>query len=394
MTPPDRSTSTASSFTALDILEKLVAIPVLPGQKNRQIVDFIAQFLEGQGVQVSRLVGPEGDRENLFATIGPNASGGVILSGHMDVVPVEGQPWTSDPFALAKRDGKLFGRGATDMKGFLACVLAAVPYFKSLNLSVPIHIAFSYDEEIGCRGVPHLIDALPSLCEAPAFCVVGEPTGMKPVLAHKGKVAAEFTFKGKSAHSSTPGLGENAIYPAAELLLYARELANELEAEGPFDPRFDPPHSTVVSGVVHGGSAVNIIPEICSARLEVRSIPAQQASDIMQKLDDKRQSLQEQARQAGGRLETSVTELASYPGLAPTENRQFIAMMERLAGTTAEQSVAYGTEAGLFAKAGIDTIVCGPGLMERAHKADEFILEEELNACSSFLRKLADEFAG
>ena len=243
------------------ILADLVAIPSLPGTPNAAIVDRVRAELARHGVESAVIAGPEGDRSNLFATIGPRDRPGYILSGHMDVVPTEGQVWATDPFRLASDGARLSGRGTTDMKGFLACVLAMVPEFLGMPLTRPVHIAFSYDEEIGCRGVGHMIERLPSLCARPAGCIVGEPTEMRPVLSHKGKQALELVIEGRAGHSSNPALGENALYPAAELLLFIRDRAARLAAEGPFDARFSPPHATLQAGVVHGGNAVNIIPD-------------------------------------------------------------------------------------------------------------------------------------
>ncbi|MCE3250069.1 MAG: acetylornithine deacetylase, partial [Geminicoccaceae bacterium] len=323
--------------------------------------------------------GPEGDRSNLFATIGPRDRPGYILSGHMDVVPVEGQVWATDPFRLSPDGERLFGRGTTDMKGFLACVLAMVPEFLAMPLARPVHLAFSYDEEIGCRGAPHLIERLPSLCAQPAGCIVGEPTEMRPVLSHKGKQAVELVIEGRAGHSSNPALGENALYPAAEVLFFVRDLAARLAAEGPFDERFSPPHTTLQAGVVHGGSAVNIIPDRASVEIEVRSVPG---------------LAPDRAKAEGRQLRVSHRELASYPALPPPEDRALADLMERLTGHAALASVSYGTEAGLFHAAGIPAIVCGPGAIARAHRANEYVLKSELAACRDMLRGLGAVLAG
>ncbi|MBD8890959.1 acetylornithine deacetylase [Roseibium litorale] len=377
-----------------EILTTLVGFDCLPGRPNGEIAGYVQGYLATQGVDCAVLPGPEGGRVNLFATIGPKDVPGYILSGHMDVVPVEGQVWTSDPFRLTDQAGRLTGRGATDMKGFLACVLAAVPLFKAANLKRPVHIAFSYDEEIGCRGVPHLIARLPELCALPTGCIVGEPSDMRPVLSHKGKQAVEITFTGKAAHSSQPALGENALYPAAELLLFVRDLSAKMEAEGPFDARFSPPSSTVVAGIVSGGSAVNIIPDLCRLAFEVRSVPGAAPQDVSAKVLAKLDALLAAAKTEGRALSASWQELASYPALAPTREAGFVALMERLSGGEAIQSVSYGTEAGLFQAAGVPSIICGPGSISRAHRPDEYILREELAACMAMLERLAGELAG
>ncbi|MCJ8507146.1 acetylornithine deacetylase [Rhizobium lemnae] len=377
------------AFSVEMLLADLVAFPVLPGAANDAIAQYVRSYLASHGVECTVLPGPDGDRVNLFATIGPKDVPGYVLSGHMDVVSVEGQKWSADPFRLTDRDGRLTGRGTTDMKGFLACMLAAVPLFQAAGLKRPVHLAFSYDEEIGCRGVPHMIARLPDLCAPPKGCIVGEPTDMRPVLSHKGKQAIEITFTGKAAHSSQPALGENALYPAAELILFIRDLLARMEAEGPFDTRFSPPSSTIVAGIVLGGSAVNIIPDLCRLAFEVRSVPGVAPQDVSAKVLEKLHLLLGSAEAAGRKISATWTELSSYPALAPTQDAAFVDIVERLSGGLAIPSVSYGTEAGLFQEAGIPSIVCGPGSITRAHRPDEYILRDELAACMTMLQRLA-----
>ena len=376
------------------ILADLVAFPSLPATPNAAIVDRVRAELARHGVESAVIAGPEGDRSNLFATIGPRDRPGYILSGHMDVVPVEGQVWATDPFRLSPDGERLFGRGTTDMKGFLACVLAMVPEFLAMPLARPVHLAFSYDEEIGCRGAPHLIERLPSLCAQPAGCIVGEPTGMRPVLSHKGKQAVELVIEGRAGHSSNPALGENALYPAAELLLFVRDLAARLAAEGPFDERFNPPHTTLQAGVVHGGSAVNIIPDRASVEIEVRSVPGLAPATVTAEVVGELVALADRAKAEERQLRVSHRELASYPALPPPEDRALADLIERLTGHAALASVSYGTEAGLFHAAGIPAIVCGPGAIARAHRANEYVLKSELAACRDMLRGLGAVLAG
>jgi len=376
------------------ILADLVVIPSLPGNPNAAIVDRIRAELARHGVECAVIPGPEGDRSNLFATIGPRDRPGYILSGHTDVVPVEGQAWTSDPFRLAIDGERLSGRGTTDMKGFLACVLAMVPEFLAMPLARPVHIAFSYDEEIGCRGAPHLIERLPSLCVPPAGCIVGEPTEMRPVLSHKGKQSLELVIEGRAGHSSNPALGENALYPAAELLIFVRDLAARLAAAGPFDARFDPPHPTLQAGVIRGGSAVNIIPDRASVEIEVRSVPGLAPAAVTAEVLAELAALAGRAMTEGRHLRVSHRELASYPALPPPEERTLAELMERLTGQFSLPSVSYGTEAGLFHAAGIPAIICGPGAIVRAHRANEYILKSELEACRGMLRGLGAVLSG
>jgi acetylornithine deacetylase len=380
--------------TIESILADLVAIPSLPGTPNAAIVERVRAELARHGVESAVIPGPEGDRSNLFATIGPRVRPGYILSGHMDVVSTEGQAWATDPFRLASDGARLWGRGTTDMKGFLACVLAMVPEFLAMPLERPLHIAFSYDEEIGCRGVSHLIERLPYLCERPAGCIVGEPTEMRPVLSHKGKQALELVIEGRAGHSSNPALGENALYPAAEVLLFVRDLAARLAAEGPFDGRFRPPHATIQAGVVRGGTAVNIIPDRASVEIEVRSVPGLLPAAVTAEVVAELAAIADRATAAGRHLRISHRELSSYPALPPPEDRELVGLMERLTGLAALPSVSYGTEAGLFHAAGIPAIVCGPGAIARAHRANEYIQRSELEACRGMLRGLGVALSG
>ena len=370
------------------ILADLVACADLPGAPNARVAACVAGHLRRMGVEPAVLPGPEGDRVNIFASIGPRDGPGVILSGHMDVVPVEGQVWASDPFRLTERDGRLLGRGSSDMKGFLACMLAMVPEFQRAGLRRPVHLAFSYDEEIGCRGVPNLIAALPALCAPPAACLVGEPTALRPVLSHKGKQAMRVTFRGRAAHSAQPAAGVNANYAGAALMLAIRDLDARRTVEGPFDPRFDPPQSTLVAGVVRGGTAVNIIPEQCVVEFEVRGIPADDPAAIAAEVEAAAAALVAE----GAALGCTAERLSAYPALPPA-GAGLAALLERLTGQAPLQSVSYGTEAGLFQAAGIPAIVCGPGEIARAHRADEYILPGELAACCAMLRILAAELS-
>ena len=376
------------------ILADLVAFPSLPGRPNAAIVDRARAEFARHDVECAVIPGPEGDRSNLFATVGPGDRPGYILSGHMDVVSTEGQAWATDPFRLSPDGERLLGRGTTDMKGFVACVLAMVPEFLAMPLARPVHIALSYDEEIGCRGAPHLIERLPSLCARPVGCIVGEPSEMRPVLSHKGKQAMELVIEGQAGHSSNPALGENALYPAAELVLFVRDLAARLGNEGPFDARFDPPHATLQAGILRGGNAVNIIPDRASVEIEVRSVPGLQPSVVTAKVVRELMAISDRAKAEGRHLCVSHRELASYPALPPPEDRALADLMEQLTGQRSLQSVSYGTEAGLFHAAGIPAIVCGPGAIVRAHRANEYILKSELAACRSMLRGLGAILAG
>lgn len=361
------------SCTPLQFLDRLVACPTVVGTPNGALMKLVAQFLGGQGARVHVLPGPESDRFNLFATIGDPSVPGYILSGHVDVVPATEQEWTGDPFALRREGGKLIGRGACDMKGYLAAVLSAVPQLSQMPLKAPIHIALSYDEEAGCKGVPHLLARLPDLCAPPLGCFVGEPSGMVPVLAHKGKAALKLTARGRSGHSSRPDLGANAIHALVPALAIAVEQAEKL-TRGPFDDRFQPAHSSLQVGTVGGGSAINIIPDGAEARIEARAIAGVDPRDLLNPL-------------------TSVPGveaewLSAYPALALDPAHPLAALAADLSGNGPLGAVSYGTEAGLFQAAGVPAIICGPGDIARAHRPDEYLTEDELMAAHAMVLAL------
>lgn len=366
---------------ATDILTALVGFPSIVGTPNAAIVEWIRSYLQGIGFTVHVLRGPEGDRANLFASIGPSDKAGYILSGHMDVVPAHEAGWSSDPFTLRRDGEKLFGRGTSDMKGFLAAVLAAVPALAALPLNHPIHLAFSYDEEAGCRGVPHLLARLPELCVAPLGAVIGEPSGMRPILAHKGKAAARITLRGQSGHSSRPDLGLNAVHAMATVLQAAVSTAQDL-ASGPFDPTFEPPYSSLQAGLIQGGQALNIIPDLCTLDLEARAISGVDPATLLSPIRIAAEGL----RTSGIGVEWE--ELSAYPALSLVRQAALADLLTELTGQEPLAAVSYGTEAGLFQTAGVDAIICGPGDISRAHKPDEYILASELSACQSMIEEL------
>lgn len=372
-------------MSAEEILAALVAIPSVVGRPNAAVVGCVADYLAGHGVEAKVLPGPEGDRANLFATIGPAEGAGLILSGHMDVVPAEEPTWTSDPFRLRADGDKLYARGTSDMKGFLACVLAAVPAIKAAGLGRPVHIAFSYDEESGCRGVPHMIARLPELCAAPAAAVIGEPSGLVPVLAHKGKAAARIEIRGKSGHSSRPDLALNAIHGMAEVLAAAVAVSEALTT-AERDETFAPPYSTLQVGTIRGGDALNIVPDRVVAEVEARAIAGVSPVALLAPV---RAAAERLAARGYG---VDWTEIADYPALALAPDAPIARALVGLTGARPIPAVSYGTEAGLFQAAGIDAIICGPGDISRAHKPDEYIERGELAACTKLLERLALSF--
>lgn len=371
---------------AEEILTELIGLSSVVGRPNAAITGWIADYLKSFGITAQLLPGPEGDRANLFATIGPRDVPGLILSGHMDVVPAEEPDWSSDPFTLRREGERLFGRGTSDMKGFLAAALAIVPSLARKDLARPIHLAFSYDEEAGCRGVPHLIAQLPALCATPAAAVIGEPSGMTPILAHKGKAASRIDIRGRSGHSSRPDLGLNAIHAMGAVIAATDSAALALQV-GPLDPVFAPPYSTVQIGTIRGGEALNIIPARCRVEIEARAIagisPAKLLEPVLAVLA---------ALEARG-FETRFEPIAAYPALSLSADAPIAALLSELTGAAPIPAVSYGTEAGLYQAAGIDAIICGPGDIARAHKPDEYITRSELSDCTQLLERLCQTFA-
>ncbi|WP_306152158.1 acetylornithine deacetylase [Roseovarius sp. MMSF_3281] len=365
------------------MLATLVAYETVVGCPNLSLIDAVADWLEGHGISCRILVGPEGNRANLFATIGDAAQSGYVLSGHVDVVPAGEPEWQADPFTLRIQGDRLIGRGACDMKGFVAAVLAAVPDLADMAPAVPIHIALSYDEEAGCKGVPHMIAAMPDLCAPPLGCIVGEPTGLVPVLAHKGKAALRLQATGVAGHSSRPDLGANAIHALLPVLVAARAQARALELEGPRDDRFAPPWSSLQIGTVAGGQALNIIPERAEAEIEVRAIAGAAPQELLAPVIE--------AAEAAG-VETDW--LSSYPPLALGATEPLSVLVAELSGHAPLPAVSFGTEAGLFQQAGVPAIICGPGDIARAHRPEEYLTLPELRACHEMILELGRRCAG
>lgn len=368
-------------MNATDILDRLIAFPSVVGTPNGEIAGWISDYLDRHGAKVSVLMGPEGDRTNLFATIGPADIPGYILSGHMDVVPAAEPGWNAHPFTLRRHGERLHGRGTSDMKGFLAAALAAVPVLAKMPLARPVHLAFSYDEEAGCRGVPHLIARLPALCARPLGAIIGEPSNMQAVLAHKGKAAARVTIRGRSGHSSRPDLGLNAVHAMAGVLGAAVAAAQSL-TEGPFDPAFAPSYSSLQAGTIAGGQAVNIIPDLCTMELEARAISGVDPTSLLSPVKVRAEALADRG------FAVEWAEMSAYPALALNASAPLAKLLQQLTGEAPLAAVSYGTEAGLYQAAGIDAIICGPGDIGRAHRPDEFISTGELAACQRMIEAL------
>ncbi|WP_095101535.1 acetylornithine deacetylase [Pseudomonas sp. Irchel 3A5] len=372
-----------------ELLARLVAFDTTSRESNLALIDFVRDYLDSHGVSCELIYNAQKTKANLFATIGPVEVPGIVLSGHTDVVPVDGQAWTFPPFGLSEEGGRLYGRGTADMKGYIACVLALVPELIRNTLRMPVHIALSYDEEVGCLGVRSLLEVLGSKPVKPLLCVIGEPTELKPVLGHKGKVAVRCDVHGVACHSAHAPSGVNAIEYAAQLINELGRLGKALQAEERQDERFDPPFSTVQVGVIGGGAALNIVPEHCRFDFEVRSLPVEDPNHVITALHTYAKNELLPAMQAvSGQSDIRLTELSSYPGLDIPMHSQAAELIAEFCGSRAFGTVAFGTEGGLFDQSGIPAVVCGPGSMAQGHKPDEFISVEQLDACDRMLRQV------
>ena len=378
---------------AKELLARLVAFDSVSDRPNLPVIDFIESRLAGHGVTSRRAPNAAGDKAAILATIGPRTDGGVVLSGHTDVVPVAGQPWSGDPFALRETDGLLYARGACDMKGFDACVLAMVPAFRAAALKRPVHIVLSYDEETTCLGSREVIAWFGKDEPRPAAAIVGEPTMMAVADAHKSVASIRTTVIGREAHSAMPHLGANAVAAAADIVSEIGRLAREYE-KGPLDPRFTPPYSTLHVGKIRGGTARNILARECAFQWEFRGLPGAPTASALAKvaayvdavaLPRLRRFVSDPT--IATILEVDVPPLAAEPGSAA----ETLALM--LVGSNRAVAVSYATESGHFQAAGIPTVVCGPGSIDQAHKPDEFVAETQLAACLAFLDRLAAELS-
>ncbi|UOA16854.1 acetylornithine deacetylase [Sulfitobacter dubius] len=374
---------------ALNLLEKLVGFPTASHRSNRALVAFMSDYLTELGVEHHVFPDETGEKEGLIAHIGPQVEGAVILSGHTDVVPTDGQSWQHDPWTLTLEDGRYYGRGTCDMKGFLALVLAAVPQMLAQPLVRPIQLAFSYDEEPGCLGTLPLIDALAQHYPRAESVIVGEPTQMKVVTGHKGGIGIKTTLRGLAAHSSNPGRGVSAIAHALPLIdWHQRQMEQEAARARPSG--FDPAFTTLQVGTLHGGTALNTVPDVCVFESDIRYVPPQTADDWVAAY--RAEAAKVEAAMQARHPEASVTlsDIDIAPALAPEPGNAAEELVRRLTGDNSDTLVAYQTEAGHFQGAGYATVVCGPGSITQAHQADEYITADELRRGADFLSKLID----
>jgi acetylornithine deacetylase len=377
---------------AIELLKTLVGFDTTSYNSNLGLIEFIQSYLSSYNVESTLIHDESGKKANLYATIGRTDIGGVMLSGHTDVVPVASQDWGTDPFSLTESDGKFYGRGSADMKGFIALVLSRVPEMVSSELTKPIHLALSYDEEIGCVGVQRMLDLLVHQPIKPSCCIIGEPTGMEVVIGHKGKHATRVKVRGHPCHSGQSPLGVNAIDFASELIVYIRKLAHEKAQNGPFDKDYEVPYTTLHTGVVGGGTALNIVPSLCQFDFEIRHLYEEDPQYLLDQIEDfARDHLETEMHLIDSDTGFDFETLATYPGLLTDPGIEFVTYVKGLLDNDAHSKVIFGSEGGLFQKRlGIPTLVCGPGNIDQAHKANEYISLEQLKKGGNFLDHLLE----
>jgi acetylornithine deacetylase len=381
----------ATNESALDWIGRLIEIDTTSVKSNLGLIEMVRDSFVGWGLQPHLSYNAEKNKANLFVTVpasNDETAGGIVFSGHTDVVPVTGQSWTIEPFSPAVRDGRLYGRGSADMKGFIGTLLSLLPEALTWRRNKPFHIALSFDEEVGCLGVPYLLADMRERGIKPDGCVVGEPTAMKPVVAHKGLNHYRCRVAGHAVHSSLTPQGVNAIEYAARMVCFIRDLADEHRANGPFDAGFDVPYSTAQTGLIRGGIALNTVPASCEFDFEIRDLPGTDVAALLRRIDDFARSLQPSMHSVSPRAGISFETLGTAPALDALENAALTELVQALTGDATTGKVAYGTEAGYFAKAGVPTVVCGPGSIEQAHRHDEYVSLAQIGLCDRFLRKM------
>lgn len=374
---------------SVEMIRKLVGFPTVSRESNLELIDFVREYLRPFGADVRLTFDDDKRKANLFATLGPRQQGGIVLSGHSDVVPVQGQAWDSEPFTLVERDGKLYGRGTSDMKSFIAVVLALLPEFVDRGLKAPLHLAFSYDEEVGCIGVGRMIADLTAAGIKPESCIVGEPTMMQPVIAHKGKKSYRATVRGLASHSAYAPAGVNAVEAAAEAVAFLKRLARRHRDRGPYDHAFDVAHTTVHTGVFNGGTALNIVPHECTFDFEFRHLPGDDPQRLYAEFSDYvSNTLEPEMRAVYRDAGFDIRLMSQIPAMDNSPETEVVALAQALSGNRNIGKVSYGTEGSQFQQAGIPTVICGPGSIEQAHKPNEFVSLEQIAHSETFLRGL------
>lgn len=381
--------------SSIDLLDRLIAFPTVSRDSNLDLIGFVGDYLSVLGIPSTLVYSEDGRKANLWATIGPAQVPGIVLSGHTDVVPVDGQAWSSDPFRLTRRNGNLFGRGSADMKGFIACCLAMAPVAAKSSLKVPIHFAFSYDEEIGCVGVRRLLHMLKEAPVKPRLCIVGEPTLMQAVTAHKGKLGFRVTAFGLEAHSSLAPIGVNAIYMCTDLIGELRAIQRDIAEHGRRDGDYEVAYTTLHVGKMAGGEVMNIVPNRCTFDFEIRYLPEDDEYALVARIKAAAEKAAASYRGVFAEARFEFAELQSYPALNTPVDGEAVKFVHALTGGNSTGKITFGTEGGLFQKElGTPAVVCGPGNIAVAHKPDEYVSEEQMAACDRMLARLVERLCG
>jgi acetylornithine deacetylase len=376
------------------MIERLVAFDTTSRNSNLELIHYVRDYLKDLDVESHLTFDDTKQKANLYATLGRGDRGGIALSGHTDVVPVDGQDWSSDPWSVTERDGRLYGRGTCDMKSFIAVALAHAPRILERELELPIHLCLSYDEEVGCRGAPRMLAFLAEQEVRPRGCIIGEPTSMKVIVGHKGTLSHICHVRGHECHSSLAPQGVNAIEAAAKVIVKLSEMAARKAKEGPFDEDYDVPHTTVHTGVIEGGTVLNIVPADCRFTFEFRCLTADDPWALQDEIQTYAQQELEPAMKAiDPETGFSWEKESSYPGLDIAPDEEIVQLVKELTGANTTGKVAFGAEAGLFHESGIPAVICGPGSIEQAHKPDEFIALEQVAACEEFMGRLLDRIS-
>lgn len=379
----------------VDLLEKLVGFDTVSHKSNLALIDFVADYLNGHGVEARRVFDATGQKASLHAVVGPTRDDGVVLSAHTDVVPVDGQSWDTDPFQLTRKDGRLYGRGTADMKGFAATVLAHVPAMLSAGLTRPIHIALSYDEETGCLGAPDMIADLVATGPRPGCVVVGEPSNMRVVSQHKGIIVLQTHVHGFPVHSSQLDRGVSAISIAAKLITWLDSQTEKNRAKAENVSLFDPPYTTLHCGLIKGGTADNITAEDCGFTTDIRTLPTETGDAWLAAYADFISTeILPRMRAVRPDTDITITKIADVPGLREEENGAAEQLVRQLTGDNSRNAVVFATEGGQFQEVGLSTVVCGPGSIDQAHQANEYIEAAELDKCAAFLDRLCSHLSG
>jgi acetylornithine deacetylase len=385
------TTATPAAPASVEMIRKLVGFPTVSRDSNLDLIEFVREYLRPHASEVRVTFDDDKRKANLFATLGVGKAGGIVLSGHTDVVPVDGQAWDTDPFRIAENGARLYGRGTADMKSFIACALTLAPECLERGLKTPLHLAFSYDEEVGCLGIGRLLADLARAGIRPQACIVGEPTMMKPVIAHKGKKSFRCIARGLAAHSAYAPKGVNAVEAAAEAVAYLKQMARRHRDHGPFDKSFDIAHTTVHTGVIHGGTALNIVPHECAFDFEFRHLPGDDPESLLREFTEYVRSVLEPEMQAvDPAAGFDIRPLSEISALDTGLETEVVALAQELTGNEEIGKVSFGTEGSQFQRAGMATVVCGPGSIEQAHKPNEYVTLDQIAQCERFLRRLMD----